>query len=116
MTTTNSNNNGKGLLNVVSFAPGTVSGQLYAYCTDSRFPMRKALTRITVNYNAFKEFVEDEMAVPNFGMWYIDNYKGKKFVSALTFYVNQKTGRIPYQGLTASLRIAQAFRKNTQLS
>ncbi|RYD55631.1 MAG: hypothetical protein EOP56_15040 [Sphingobacteriales bacterium] len=108
-------NTSKGLLNVATFAPGAFSGQLYAYCTDSRFPLKKALTRITVTYNAFKEFVEVEMSIPNFYTWYADNYKGEKFVKALTFFVNHKTGRVPYQGLHASLRIAQAF-KSTSLA
>lgn len=102
--------NSKGLFSVASFAPGTVSGQLYAYCIDSRFPNKKGLIRHTVNYNAFKEFVESVMLVPNFGTWYADHYKGQVFVNALSFYINHTTGRVPYAGMLAALAIAKQFK------
>lgn len=82
-------------LQVNSFAPGTLSHQLYVYCSVNGKPSKEQI-RKTVNYYRFKEYVESEMKVVNFNNWYWENKYSVSFLFALAAYINKLENRNTY--------------------
>jgi len=99
-------------LQVNSFAPGTLSHQLYIYCNINGKPSKEQI-RKTVNYYRFKEYVENEMRVTNFNNWYFDNKYSVSFLFALEAFINKTEGRNTYYSPIAA-QISKSYQKIEQ--
>lgn len=79
-----------------SFAPGTLSHQLYVYCSINGKQSGKAKIRKTVNFYRFKEFVTADLKVSNFNDWYSENRNSIIFLNALALHINNVENRDSY--------------------
>ena len=82
-------------LQVNSFASGTLSHQLYVYCSINGRQSKEQI-RKTVNFYRFKEYIENEMKVVNFNNWYWENKHSVSFLFALAAYINKMENRDTY--------------------
>lgn len=78
-----------------SFAPGTLSHQLYVYCSING-KQSKVKLRKTVNFYRFKEFVTSDLKVSNFNDWYFENKNSIIFLNALALHINKAENRNSY--------------------